>query len=317
MKLPNETKDKLAKAKIFLVKDLFVRSRIELTETMDATPQQIASLFATVAAAVAPKPKTALNLLQACKATDHFSINLGTEETNFKIGKGLTELVGPAGVGKTQFCLTLCVESLVPGKRNSGQDSSVLYIDTESTFSPSRIIEIAQKRYPDHFSSPAALQDITSNIIVFKETKTAALLERLMEIETNIIERNVQLLIVDSIAHPVRMDFDNSCLPQRQQMLSKIACQLKFLGETFGIPIVVTNQIMARFKDDNATGPEAYRSSITAALGVSWAHAVNTRLVLDQGGRLSIAKSPQYPPTVFNYQISSAGTYIQGKSSGS
>ena len=67
------------------------------------------------------------------------------------------------------------------------------------------------------------------------------------------------------------------------------AAILKLLAETFRIPVVVVNQVTAQMSrqtthafEGNAvasTAPEP--GQLTAALGVMWAHAVNTRLVLE------------------------------------
>ena len=68
------------------------------------------------------------------------------------------------------------------------------------------------------------------------------------------------------------------------------AATLKSLAETFRIPVVVVNQVTAQvhvpashaFQGD--PGHRANRqqeSHLTAALGTMWAHAVNTRLVLE------------------------------------
>ena len=57
------------------------------------------------------------------------------------------KLVGPAGVGKTQSCLMLSVMATLT-KEQGGLNGGVIYIDTEATFSPSRLATIAESRYP-------------------------------------------------------------------------------------------------------------------------------------------------------------------------
>ena len=58
------------------------------------------------------------------------------------------------------------------------------------------------------------------------------------------------------------------------------------------------------------------RSYTTAALGVLWAHSVNTRLVLDFTAespgtrRLTVAKSPTAPVVSFAYCIKDAGPLL-------
>ncbi|KAF8758192.1 hypothetical protein HU200_010634 [Digitaria exilis] len=49
----------------------------------------------------------------------------------------LTEVVGPSGIGKTQFCLKLALLAALP-EYYGGLDGRVVYIDTESKFSSRR-----------------------------------------------------------------------------------------------------------------------------------------------------------------------------------
>jgi len=48
--------------------------------------------------------------------------------------------VGPAGCGKTQFCLMMSVAAAMLHSQNAGGISgAIIYIDTESAFSPYRL----------------------------------------------------------------------------------------------------------------------------------------------------------------------------------
>lgn len=100
---------------------------------------------------------------------------------------------------------------------------------------------------------------------------------------------------------------------------------LKYLAETFNIPILVTNQVTTKFqsnlpahsKHKSASAiphqPAAERNSfrdgeafLTAALGPAWSHCVNTRVVLEQTPQtrlLTVAKSPIAPVTQMNFEI--------------
>ena len=69
----------------------------------------------------------------------------------------------------------------------------------------------------------------------------------------------------------------------------KQAATLKLLAESFRIPVVVVNQVTAQmqgpttyaFEAGAVPSNELAQGQLTAALGVMWAHAVNTRLVLE------------------------------------
>ena len=256
---------------------------------------------------------------------------------------GLTELVGPAGVGKTQCCFTLAVEAYVRANRlleaaavpaAAVPAGHVIYVDTESTFSPPRLVEIAQSRFPQLFSSPSAVTSLLSNVLVYHAPSSAALMSTLMALEEPIITQSVALLILDSIASPVRHEFGRDAIAARQSFLSRAAGQLKELSDRFHLPCVVTNQVRARWAeskrrpqatagtDDGARDGEdeamreAERSDLTAALGVSWAHAVNTRWVVEdeEGGggrrRLRVAKTPMYRGCILRYTVTNAGVVI-------
>lgn len=56
----------------------------------------------------------------------------------------LTELFGEFRTGKTQLCHTLCVTCQLPIDQGGGEGKA-LYIDTEGTFRPQRLVEIAAR----------------------------------------------------------------------------------------------------------------------------------------------------------------------------
>ena len=71
-----------------------------------------------------------------------------------------------------------------------------------------------------------------------------SLLTDAQALQAFIIENNAKLIVVDSIAAVARQDFaGGSGLIKRQQWLNKVASQLKYLAETFHLPVVVTNQV--------------------------------------------------------------------------
>jgi len=219
-----------------------------------------------------------------------------------RIRRGITELVGAAGAGKTQTCLSLAVMTLAQSS------CSVIYIDTESTFSATRLVQIATNRFPALYQTRESLQSLSEQVITYKETSGGRLYDRLQNLQTVIIEKNVKMVIVDSMASPMRQEFDTSQAVDRQELLSNIASVLKIMGEKFSIPIVVTNQVTPKLK---SSGVEA---QLTAALGVTWAHSVCTRLILEpqqhavsKSSVITIAKSPCDPESSFNYQITPAG----------
>jgi len=89
--------------------------------------------------------------------------------------------------------------------------------------------------------------------------------------ENELIEKNVKLLIIDSLASIVRIDFDSSSMVQRQVLLSHIVSLLKYYAHELQLAVVVVNQVTSNIQGGFAT----------PALGLAWAHSLNTRIVLD------------------------------------
>jgi RecA/RadA recombinase len=56
----------------------------------------------------------------------------------------LTEIFGEFRTGKTQLCHTLCVTCQLPLDQGGGEGKA-MYIDTEGTFRPQRLVAIAER----------------------------------------------------------------------------------------------------------------------------------------------------------------------------
>lgn len=56
----------------------------------------------------------------------------------------ITEIFGEFRTGKTQLCHQLCVTCQLPVDRGGGEGKA-LFIDTEGTFRPQRLIAIAER----------------------------------------------------------------------------------------------------------------------------------------------------------------------------
>ncbi|MHA1688977.1 MAG: helix-hairpin-helix domain-containing protein, partial [Promethearchaeota archaeon] len=81
-------------------------------------------------------------------------ITTGSQELDNVLGGGietgsLTELFGEFRTGKTQIMHQLCVNVQLP-REKGGLEGSALYIDTEGTFRPERIIQMAEALDLDH-----------------------------------------------------------------------------------------------------------------------------------------------------------------------
>jgi len=86
-------------------------------------------------------PKSTLNIFSFHFNT--FVVLIGGVETG-----SITEVFGEFRTGKTQLCHTLAVTCQLPIDHGGGE-GKCLYIDTEGTFRPERLLAVAE-RLGDH-----------------------------------------------------------------------------------------------------------------------------------------------------------------------
>ena len=152
--------------------------------------------------------------------------------------RALTEVYGEFGSGKTQFCHTLCVMVQKP-KEEGGLNGGVLYIDTEGTFRPERIVSIAQKRGLDPIQA-------NKNITVVRAHNSSHQLLIMQEAGKLIKENNIKLIIVDSLTGLYRSEYlGRGTLSERQQKLNTFIHLLIRTAETYNVIAVCTNQVLA------------------------------------------------------------------------
>jgi DNA repair protein RadB len=145
----------------------------------------------------------------------------------------ITTIYGPAGSGKTNFCL-LCIAALP-------KDKKVIYIDTEGSFSMARLAQIAGPNLSDVLSRLVFL-----NPTSFQEQKRA--FERLPPL----INDMIGLIILDSVAMLYRLEMGRH--GDIQNTNKELGVQLGYLSEIARkqrIPIIITNQVYSDFEDKN------------------------------------------------------------------
>ncbi|CAG9466450.1 unnamed protein product [Pedinophyceae sp. YPF-701] len=308
---------------IYMAADLFKRTDTELLDLLDLHLPRVRAIRASVAAAMTPAPRTTLDLLdEAAQRSRFLRIGMPALEQAMRGGVpagGITELVGPAGMGKTQLCLQAALLAAVPDSLG-GLGGAVVYFDTERKFSSARLKQMALERFPGRFGPgrDAALEEVMQRILVANPANSRDLLRRIEDLQGTIIDRDVKLIILDSVAIFARTEYGRDSVQERQRNLGQQAAALKHLAESFRIPVLVTNQVTTAIGPSATHGvasgvvPDAAQAGgrLTAALGAQWAHAVNTRLVLEHtaGARwVRVAKSPMCAAVAVPYEIKGGG----------
>jgi DNA repair protein RadA len=210
--------------------------------------------------------------------------------------QGLTEVYGEFGSGKTQFCHTMCVTVQKP-KEEGGLDGTVLYIDTENTFRPERIVSIAKA----HGMDPEKALD---RIMVARAYNSAHQTLILEEASHMIQENNIKLLIVDSAVGLFRAEYlGRGTLSVRQQRLNKFVHLLVRIAETYNCAALATNQVMA--------SPDVFFGDPTRPIGGNVvAHTSTYRIYFKKSGKKRIARmvdSPHHAEQEVIFTLGEAG----------
>ncbi|HDD63906.1 MAG: DNA repair and recombination protein RadA [Thermoprotei archaeon] len=152
--------------------------------------------------------------------------------------RAITELIGEFGAGKTQICHQLAIMVQLP-KDMGGLEAKAVYVDTEGTFRPERVVQIARYRGLD---PDIALE----NIIYARAFNTDHQMLLIGEVKKLIEKENIRLLIVDSLVTHFRSEYPGrENLALRQQKLNKHISQLMRLASIYDVAVVVTNQVVA------------------------------------------------------------------------
>jgi DNA repair protein RadA len=204
-------------------------------------------------------------------------ISTGSEEVDELLGGGvesncITEFYGEFGSAKTQMSLQLAVNAQIPPEAKHGVshkdadasedtendddeadesddtvtdgeieplDDGVIFIDTEDTFIPERVKQMAEAKGLDP-------EKVLNNIYVaraYNSDHQILLGEKAQDIAS---ENDIGLIVVDSLTAQFRSDYvGRGQLADRQQKLNQHMHTLQRLANTYDAAVVVTNQVMA------------------------------------------------------------------------
>jgi DNA repair protein RadA len=186
----------------------------------------------------------------------------GGFETN-----AITECFGEFGSGKTQIGHLLAVNV-----QKDDPSAIAVYIDTENTFRPERIKQLAEGAGLDPIK-------VLKNIKVARAYNSDHQMLLAEKIEDLIKKQglNVKVVIVDSLIAHFRAEFiGRGTLADRQQKLNKHMHILSKLADLNNICVYLTNQVMSK--------PDQFFGDPTAPIGGHIvAHASTFRIYLRKG----------------------------------
>ncbi|KAL1243711.1 DNA repair protein [Trichinella spiralis] len=151
----------------------------------------------------------------------------------------ITEVFGEFRTGKTQLCHTLAVTCQLPVDMGGGE-GKCLYIDTEGTFRPERLLSVADRF---QLSGP----DVLDNVAYARAYNTDHQSQLLIQASAMMSESRYALLIVDSATALYRTDYSGRGeLSARQMHLGRFLRYLLRLADEFGVAVLITNQVVAQ-----------------------------------------------------------------------
>lgn len=207
----------------------------------------------------------------------------------------ITECFGEFGSGKSQLAHILAVTCQI-----DNPDAVAIFIDTENTFRPERIVELAKSVDLDP-------DKVLKNIMVARAYNSDHQM-LLAEKVSDLIERdkmNVKVVIVDSLTAHFRAEFiGRGTLAERQQKLNKHMHALSKIADMRNVCVYVTNQVQ--------TDPAQFFGDPTKAVGGHIvAHASTFRIYLRKGKKGSrvgkLIDAPNLPDGEAAFMVTTGG----------
>ena len=222
---------------------------------------------------VLEKQKSILSFTYGVKNIDALTTIDELGVSGVRLGETI-ELFGPFRSGKSQLCHQLCVTVQLPVELG-GAGKKAVFIDTEGTFSPSRIKAI-HERFQRELGWEKSFEDVLKDISyarAYNSDHQMTLSERLLELFFN-QKDEYGLVVVDSATAHFRAEYaGRGTLAERQQTMNYHLGILGRIADTYNVAVVITNQVQSN--------PGAFFGDPTQAIGGNiMGHWATTRFYL-------------------------------------
>ncbi|NQU98116.1 DNA repair and recombination protein RadB [Candidatus Woesearchaeota archaeon] len=140
----------------------------------------------------------------------------------------ITTIYGPAGSGKTNLCMMAVA--------GFPSDKKIIYIDTEGSFSISRLKQITTD-----------YEEVMSRVMFFKPTNFDEQKELFSKLK-DVINESIGLIVFDGVAMLYRLEIGKN--KDVYNVNRELGIQLSYLSEIArkrNIPVLITNQVYADF----------------------------------------------------------------------
>ena len=234
-------------------------------------------------------------------------LTTGSKSLDALLGGGLetramTEFYGEFGSGKTQIAHQLVVNVQLPPEEG-GLNGSAIMIDTENTFRPERIKDMAEGvglDFTEVLKNVHVARAYNSNHQILLVDKAKELADELKD-----TEKPVRLLVIDSATALFRSEYvGRGALSDRQQKINKHLHDALRFGDLNNAVVMITNQVQVR--------PDAFFGDPTRPIGGHIVgHTATFRVYLRKSkGEKRIARlvdSPNLPEGEAVFSVTKSG----------
>ncbi|XP_011165939.1 DNA repair protein XRCC3 isoform X2 [Solenopsis invicta] len=241
-------------------------------------------------------------------------LTTGCSRLDAKLGggipcRGVTQIYGAAGTGKSQLALQLCLTVQLPITAN-GLEAGAIYICTEAAFPSKRLQQLLEN------SKIAKTHSVNGDVIFVSHIATIEKLEDCLQRDVPVLmnARKIGLLIIDSIGALFRAEDLQE--PDKIQLLSRskrsIGRQLHELCKNDDLCVICINQVCAvidghRLITENATEQPA--------LGFTWSSMITTSIYFYRNRRLSVRYAcvmlaSHLPRLTFQFEVNESGIRV-------
>lgn len=222
----------------------------------------------------------------------------------------ITTIYGPAGSGKTNFCLLAAINQ-------AKKQNKVIYIDTEGGFSVERVKQIAGEDY----------EEVLKNILLLKPTTFQEQQISFYKLLKELKNEKISLIVIDGMAMLYRLELaeakqekelnEKKEIGKIREINSKLAEQMRILAEIARkkqIPVIVTNQVYSEFlsEEEFRAGKERNVSMVGGDILKYWSKCI-IELKLEKGKRKALLrKHRSLPEKELQFDIVEKGVRKRG-----
>lgn len=234
------TAEKLREAGYKTLEKIAVSSPNELNEIANVGEGTAVKIIQAARSALEMGFETADKIME--RRTKIGKITTSSTELDNLLGGGVetqavTEAYGKFGSSKSQLAFQLAINVQLPEERG-GLNGNCLFIDSEATFRPDRLMSMARGAGLDE-------NEALKKIFVSRAYNSDHQILLVEKAEELITANNIKLIIVDSLTSNFRADYlGRGTLADRQQKLNKHLHTLQRLADLHNLAVYITNQVM-------------------------------------------------------------------------